>query len=211
MKLQKKSVEVEAVLFDKTNTPKGVLFKGYDPATEEFEQAYVKTPVGDLPINYGDYVVYENDKAYPCTPEAMAQNFTELVEKVDNQQIDFEFDGVKQGHLCLSDEGCLIFSGSKKKSAEDFMKYLQDKLIDPYIERVTKQVKVQKAFDIIDKQEIGTKNYFLNEAGRALCLHCDKKGSSFMLLRNNHKDKRLFICEECVAKYLLAVKERKNG
>lgn len=216
MRFLKKSVEVEALLYDEVQTPKGVLFRGFDPDTGEFEEAYIKTPVGELPLKHGDYVIYENGKSYPCTPEAMAQNFAEPPEETRETgdasgQIDFETEGIKHGHLCLNDEGCLVFSGSKKKSAEDFMEYLQKNFIDPYIEKQTETVTVDKAFARIDKQEIGTKNYFLNEAGRGRCLCCEKKGSVLLLLRNNHKDKRLFICEECVAKYMLAIKENRNG
>ena len=155
MKFLKKSVEVEAVLFTEDHTPEGVLFEGYDPATEGYKQAYIETPVGNLPIKHGDYVIYENSKTYPCTPEAMAQNFTEPPETEDKS------DG--------------------------------------------------QAFALIDKQEIGTKNYFLNEAGRVRCLCCDKKGSGFLLLRNNMNPKRLFMCEECFAKYILAVEGNGNG
>lgn len=212
MKYVKKSVEVEAVLFDKNCTPEGVLFEGYDPGTDEFKQAYVETPLGKLPINYGDYVIYENGKTYPCTPEAMAQNFKEPEAKEENsEQLVFDKDGVKHGELVLNDEGQLLFSGSKKKSAEDFIEYLQKHFIDPYIDQQTKKVTVDKAFALIAKQEVGTKNYFLNEAGRNLCDCCNKKGSVLLLLRNTMKPKRLHICEECVAKYLLAVKGNKNG
>ncbi len=213
MKFLKKSVEVEALLYDEVQTPKGILFKGFDPDTGEFEEAYIKTPVGDLPIKHGDYVIYENGKSYPCAPEAMAQNFVEPPEDVEKPegQLDFEKDTVKHGHLCLNDEGQLVFSGSKDKSAEDFMKHLQKNFIDPYIEQQTEKVTVDKAFALIGKQEIGTKNYFLNEAGRVRCSCCGIKGSGFMLLRNNMIPKRLFMREECVAKYMLAVEENKNG
>ncbi len=213
MKFLKKSVEVEAALFTEDQTPEGVLYKGFNPATGEFKEAYIETPVGELPVKRGDYVIYENGKIYPCTPEAMAQNFIEPPETEDklDGQIDFEKDSVKHGHLCLNDEGYLVFSGSKKKSAEDFMEYLQKNFIDPYIEKRTEKVTVDKAFALIDKQEIGTKNYFLNEAGRNLCLCCDKKGSVLLLLRNNMEPKRLFICEECVAKYILVVEGNRNG
>ena len=213
MKFLKKSVEVEAVEFTEEQTPEGVLFEGYDPATEGYKQAYVETPMGNLPIKYGDFVIYENGKIYPCVPEAMAQNFTEPPETEDKPegQIDFKGDGVKYGHLCLSEDGQLVFSGSKAKSAEDFMVYLQKNFIDPYIEQETEKVTVDKAFALIDKQEIGTKNYFLNEAGRVRCLCCGEKGSGFLLLRNNMQPKRLFMREECLAKYMLAVKENKNG
>ncbi len=213
MKFLKKSVEVEAEMFTKENAPSCVIYQGYDPATGEFEEAYVKTPLGNLPISYGDYVIYENGKAYPCTPDAMAQNFVEPqeTEDVPSGKIDFETDNVKHGELYLDEEGCLVFSGSKKKSAEDFIKYFQDNFIDPYIEKNAEKVKIDRAFSFIDKQVIGTKNYFLNEAGRNLCLNCLKKGSTLLLLRNNSKDKRLFICEECVVKYILAVKENNNG
>ncbi len=213
MKFLKKSVEVEAVVFTEDYTPEGVLFKGFNPATGEFKEAYIETPVGELPIKRGDYVIYENGKMYPCTDEAVSQNFIappEETEKPDGQ-IDFEKDSVKHGHLCLSDEGQLVFSGSKKKSAEEFMKYLQKNFIDPYIEQQTEKVAVDKAFGLIDKQEIGTTNYFLNEAGRVRCSCCDKKGSGFLLLRNTMTPKRLYMREECVAKYMLAVKENKNG
>ena len=67
MKLLKKSIEVEAVLFTEELVPRGVLFEGFNPATTEFKEAYIETPVGRLPIKYGDYVIYENDKMYPCT------------------------------------------------------------------------------------------------------------------------------------------------
>ena len=213
MKFLKKSVEVEAVLFTEDLTPEGVLFEGYDPATEGYKQAYVETPMGNLPIKHGDYVIYENGKVYPCVPEAMEQNFTEPLETEDKPdgQLNFENEGVKHGHLCLNEDGQLVFSGSKKKSAEDFMEYLQKNFIDPYIEQKTERVTVDKAFALIDKQDIGTKNYFLNEAGRVRCLCCDKKGSGFLLLRNNMEPKRLFMREECVAKYILAVKENRNG
>jgi len=213
MKFLKKSVEVEAVLFTEDQTPEGVLYDGYDPATDSCNQAYVVTPMGKLPIKHGDYVIYENGKIYPCTPEAMAQNFVEPPETEDklDGQIDFETEGVKHGHLELNEEGCLVFSGSKKESAEDFMKYLQKNFIDPYIEKKTEKVTVDKAFALIKKQEIGTTNYFLNEAGRVRCLCCGKKGSGFLLLRNTMKPKRLFMREECVAKYMLAVEENKNG
>ncbi len=213
MKFLKKSVEVEAELFTEDSTPKGVLFEGYDPATEGYKQAYVATPMGNLPIKYGDYIIYENEKEYPCTPEAMEQNFIEPPEetKKPEGQIDFEGDGIKYGHLCLSDEGHLVFSGSKTKSAEEFMTYLQKNFIDPYIEQQTEKVEIDKAFALINKQEIGTTNYFLNEAGRVRCLCCDKKGSGFLLLRNNMKPKRLFMREECVARYILAVEGNKNG
>ncbi len=213
MKFLKKSVEVEAVLFTEDHTPRGVLYKGFDSNTEEFEEAYIRTPVGELPIKYGDYVIYENGKIYPCTPEAMAQNFIEPPETEDKPegQIDFKKDSVKHGHLYLNKDGQLVFSGSKEKSAEDFMECLQKNFIDPYIEKKTEKVTVDKAFALIDKQEIGTTNYFLNEAGRVRCLCCDKKGSGFLLLRNTMKPKRLFMREECVAKYILAVKENRNG
>ena len=213
MKFLKKSVEVEAVLFTEDHTPEGVLFEAYDPATEGYKQAYVETPMGNLPIKYGDSVIYENGKIYPCVPEAMAQNFTEPQEIEDKPdgQIDFEKDSVKHGHLCLNEDGQLVFSGSKKKSAEDFLEYLQKNFIDPYIEKKTEKVTVDKAFALISKQEIGTKNYFLNEAGRVRCSCCGEKGSGFLLLRNNMKPKRLFMREECVARYILAVKEHRNG
>lgn len=212
MKYVKRSIEVEAVLFDVNCTPEGVLYEGYDPGTDGYKQAYVETPMGNLSIKHGDYVIYENGKTYPCTPETMAQNFARPQEPDENsEQLDFEREGVKHGHLVLNDEGQLVFSGSKKKSAEDFMEYLQKNLIDPYIDKKTEKVTVGKSFALIGKQEIGTKNYFLNEAGRNLCLCCKKKGSCFMLLRNNMKDKRLFMCEECVGKYILATKENKNG
>ncbi len=213
MKFLKKSVEVEAVLFTEDQTPEGVLFEGYDPATGDYKQAYVETPMGNLPIKHGDYVIYENSKTYPCVPEAMVQNFTEPPETEDKPdgQIDFEKDNIKHGHLCLNDEGCLVFSGSKKKSAEDFMEYFQKNFIDPYIEQKTEKVAVDKAFALIDKQEIGTTNYFLNEAGRVRCLCCDEKGTGFLLLRNTMKPKRLFMREQCVAKYMLAVEGNKNG
>ncbi len=213
MKFLKKSVEVEAVLFTEDLTPEGVLFEGYDPATEGYKQAYVVTPMGNLPIKHGDYVIYENGKMYPCVPEAMEQNFIEPPETEDKPdgQIDFEKENVKYGELYLNEDGQLVFSGSKTKSAEDFMEYLQKNFIDPYIEKKTEKVAVDKAFALIGKQDIGTKNYFLNEAGRVRCLCCGKKGSGFLLLRNNMEPKRLFMCEECVAKYMLAVKENKNG
>ncbi len=213
MKFLKKSVEVEAVLFTEDQTPEGVLYKGFNPATGEFKEAYIETPVGELPIKHGDYVVYENGKSYPCTPEAMAQNFIEPPETDDKPDgyIDFKKDSVKHGDLSLNEEGCLVFSGRKKESAEDFMEYLQKNFIDPYIEKKTEKVTVDKAFALIDKQEIGTTNYFLKEAGRVQCLCCGKKGSGFMLLRNTMKPKRLFMQEECVAKYMLAVEENKNG
>ena len=213
MKFLKKSVDVEAVLFDANFTPEGVLYEGYDPATGEFKEAYIETPVGKLPIKHGGYVVYENGKSYPCTPEALAQNFVEPPEDTEKPegQIDFSTDNVKHGHLCLNDEGQLVFSGSKDKSAEDFMKHLQKNFIDPYIEKQTEKVTVDKAFALICKQEIGTKNYFLNEAGRVRCSCCGIKGSGFMLLRNNMTPKRLFMREECVAKYMLSVEENKNG
>ncbi len=212
MKYVKRSVEVEAVLFDANNTPEGVLYEGYVPATGEFQLAYVDTPVGKLPIKYGDYVVYENGKSYPCTPEAMAQNFVKPEVKEENAgQLVFENEGVKHGELVLNDEGQLLFSGSKKKSAEDFMDYLQKNFIDPYIDQKTVDVEIKKAFALIAEQEIGTKNYFLNEAGRNKCDCCDKKSSVLLLLRNTMKPKRLHICEGCVAKYLLAVWGNRNG
>ncbi len=213
MKFLKKSVEVEAVLFTEDQTPEGVLYKGFNPTTGQFKEAYIETPVGELPIKHSDYVIYENGKSYPCTPEAMEQNFIEPPETEDKPsgQIDFEKDSVKHGHLCLNEDGQLVFSGSKNESAEDFMDYLQKNFIDPYIEKKTEKVTVDKAFALIDKQEIGTTNYFLNEAGRVRCLCCDKKGSGFLLLRNNMKPKRLFMREECVAKYIIAVKEHRNG
>ncbi len=213
MKFLKKSVEVEAVLFTEDQTPEGVLFEGYDPATEGYKQAYVETPVGKLPLKQGDYVIYENGKVYPCTPEAMAQNFVEPPEETGkpNGQIDFKTDDVKHGHLCLSDEGQLVFSGSKEKSAEAFMKYLQKNFINPYIEQQTEKVAVDKAFALIDKQDIGTTNYFLNEAGRVRCSCCGEKGSGFMLLRNTMTPKRLYMREECVAKYIIAMEGKRNG
>lgn len=214
MKFLKKSIEVEAVLFTKELIPQGVKYDGLDPATGTFKEAYIETPVGKLTIKYGDYVIYENGKMYPCTPEGMAQNFTEPPEETKDKpdgQIDFERDNVKHGHLCLNEEGCLIFSGSKKKSAEAFMEYLQENFVDPYIEKTAENVKIDKAFGLIDNRVIGTKNYFLSRAGRNLCVNCDKKGDTFLLLRNNNKPKRIFICLECVAKYILAVKENKNG
>lgn len=214
MKFLKKSVEVEAVLFDANFTPDGVLYEGYNPATEEYKEAYIETPVGNLPLKYGDYVIYENGKTYPCTPEAMVQNFAEPPEEKEDKsegQIDFKTEDVKHGHLCLNDEGHLVFSGSKKKSAEDFMSYLQKNLIDPYIEKQTEKITVEKAFALIEKQEIGTTNYFLSEAGRIRCSCCDKKGSGFLLLRNTMQPKRLYMREECVAKYMLAIKENRNG
>ncbi len=213
MKFLKKSVEVDGEMFDVDHTPEGVLFEGYDPATEGYKQAYVETPMGNLPIKHGDYVIYENGKLYPCTPEAMAQNFIEPPETEDKPdgQIDFATDGVKHGHLELNEDAQLVFSGSKKKSAEDFMVYLQKNFIDPHIEKKTEKVTVDKAFALINKQEIGTTNYFLNEAGRVRCLCCGKKGSGFLLLRNTMKPKRLFMREECVAKYILAVEGNKNG
>ncbi len=214
MKFLKKSVEVDAVLFDAINTPEGVRFEGYDPATKEYKQAYIETPMGNLPIKHGDFVIYENGKMYPCTPEAMAQNFTEPPEETEGKpdgRIEFANDNVKHGHLCLDEEGCLVFSGSKKKSAEDFMGYLQKNFIDPYIEKLAEKVKIGRAFSFIDRQVIGTKNYFLNEAGRNLCLNCEKKGKTLILLRNNSRDKRLFVCQECVVKFILAIKENKNG
>ncbi|KKN29380.1 hypothetical protein LCGC14_0844540 [marine sediment metagenome] len=214
MKLLKRSIEVEAVLFTEGMVPKGILYEGYDPVTGKFEKAYLQTPLGDLPIKYGDYVIYENGKMYPCTPEAMEQNFIEAPEETENKfngQISFETDGVKHGHLCLDDEGCLVFSGSKKQSAEDFIGYLQKNFIDSYIEKNAEQVKVGRAFRLIDEQAIGTKNYFLTESGRSVCLNCKKKGNVLLLLRNNSKDKRLYICKECVVKFILAIKENKNG
>ncbi len=213
MKFLKKSVEVDAVLFTEDQTPEGVLYDGYDPATDSCNQAYVVTPMGKLPIKHGDYVIYENGKTYPCTPEAMAQNFIEppVAEDKPDGQIDFKKDSVKHGELCLNDEGQLVFSGSKKKSAEDFIEYLQQNFIDPYIEQQTEKVTVDKAFALINKQEIGTTNYFLNEAGRVRCLCCGKKGSGFMLLRNTVKPKRLFMRQECFARYILAVEGNKNG
>ncbi len=213
MKFLKKSVEVEAVLFTEDQTPEGVLYKGFNPATGEFKEAYVETPIGELPIKHGDYVIYENGKVYPCTPEAMVQNFIEPLQTEDKPDgyIDFKKDSVKHGDLSLNDEGCLVFSGSKEESAEDFMEYLQKNLIDPYIEKKTEKVTVDKAFALIDKQEIGTTNYFLNEAGRVRCSCCNKKGSGFLLLRNTMKPKRLYMREECVAKYMLAVEGNKNG
>ncbi len=210
MKFLKKSIEVEAELFSKDNVPSNILYEGYDPATGEFENAYIKTPLGNMSIKCGDYIIYENGKAYPCTPEALEQNFIapkEEPEKPDGQIV-FEKDEVKHGHLCLNEEGQLVFSGSKKKSAEDFIVYLQENFIDPYIEKVAEKVKIDKAFGLIDKQVIGTKNYFLNDAGRNVCINCSKKGNVLMLLRNNHKDKRLFICKECVVKFILAIKEK---
>ena len=213
MKFLKKSVEVDAVEFTEDQTPEGVLFEGYDPATEGYKQAYIETPMGNLPIKHGDSVIYENGKMYPCTPEAMAQNFIEPPETEEklNGQIDFEGDGVKYGHLFLSKEGQLVFSGSRTKSAEDFMKHLQKNFIDPYIDQKTEKVEVDKAFALIDKQEIGTTNYFLNEAGRVRCSCCGEKGSGFLLLRNTMKPKRLFMCQECFARYILAIEENKNG
>ncbi len=213
MKFLKKSVEVEAVLFTEDNTPEGVLFQWYDPSTDSCKQAFVETPMGNLPIKHGDYVIYENGKVYPCTPEAMAQNFTEPPKTEDNPdvQLDFEKDDVKYGHLNLNEDGQLVFSGSKEKSAEDFMEYLQTNFIDPYIEKKTEKVTVDKAFALIDKQEIGTTNYFLNEAGRVRCSCCGEKGSGFMLLRNTMKPKRLFMRVECAAKYMLAVEGNRNG
>ena len=213
MKFLKKSVEVEAQVFTEDQTPDGVLFEGYDPATEGYKQAYVETPMGNLPIKHDDFVIYENGKVYPCTPEAMEQNFVEPQETEDKPegQIDFKGDGVKYGHLCLNKEGQLVFSGSKTKSAEDFMKYLQKNFINPYIEMQTEKVAVDKAFALIVKQEIGTTNYFLNEAGRVRCSCCGKKGSGFLLLRNTMKPKRLYMREECVAKYMLAVEGNRNG
>ncbi len=213
MKFLKKSVEVEAALFTEDQTPEGVLYKGYDSNTGEFKEAYIETPVGELPIKHGDYVIYENGKSYPCTPEAMAQNFTEPpeTEEKSDGQIDFAKDSVKHGHLCLNEDGQLVFSGSKKKSAEDFIEYLQKNFIDPYIEQKTEKVTVDKAFALIDNQDIGTKNYFLNEAGRVRCSCCDKKGSGFLLLRNTMTPKRLYMREECFARYILAVEENKNG
>ncbi len=213
MKFLKKSVEVEAVLFTEDHTPEGVLLEGYDPATEGYKQAYVETPMGNLPIKHGDYVIYENGKMYPCTPEAMAQNFIAPpeTEEKPSGQIDFKKDSVKHGDLSLNENGQLVFSGSKEESAEDFMEYLQKNFIDPYIEKKTEKVTVDKAFALIDKQEIGTTNYFLNEAGRVRCSCCGEKGSGFMLLRNTMKPKRLFMREECFAKYMLAVEGNKNG
>lgn len=213
MKFLKKSVEVKALLFDANFTPEGVLYEGYNPATETYGQAYIETPMGKLTIKHGDYVIYENGKTYPCTPEAMAQNFAEPPKETEEPsgQLKFEKDNVKHGHLCLNDEGKLVFSGSKAKSAEDFMKYLQKNFIDPYIEQQTEQVTVDKAFALIAKQDIGTKNYFLNEAGRVRCSCCGEKGSGFMLLRNTMQPKRLYMRQECVAKYMLAIKENRNG
>lgn len=213
MKFLKKSVEVDVQLFNETNTPLSVLYEGFDPATGEYKEAYVNTPVGKLPLKHGDYVVYENGKAYPCTPEALAQNFVEPQEpeEVPSGQIDFKTDDVKHGHLCLNDEGQLVFSGSKAKSAEEFMKYLQKNFIDSYIEKQTEKVTVDKAFALIDRQEIGTTNYFLNGAGRVRCSCCGEKGSGFMLLRNTMEPKRLYMRQECVAKYMLAVEGNKNG
>lgn len=212
MKLLKKSIEVDAVLFDKDNVPSGIMYEGFDPATGEFREAYLQTPVGKLPIKHGDYVLYENGKTYPCTLEAMEQNFTEYIEtpQEDNTQITFESDGVKHGHLCLSDEGELIFSGGKKKSAESFMVFLQKSLIDPYIQKNAEQVKIDRAFRFIDEQVIGTSNYFLSDSGRSICLNCNKKGNVLLLLRNGAKDKRLYVCKECVVKFILAVKENKH-
>lgn len=213
MKFLKKSVEVEAEMFTEHRTPEGVLYKGYNPATGEFKEAYIETPVGELPIKHGDYVIYENGKIYPCTDEAVSQNFVAPPETDDEPdgQIDFETEGVKHGHLCLSDEGQLVFSGSKAKSAEEFMKYLQKNFISPYIEKKTESVTIDKAFDLIGKQKIGTTNYFLNEAGRVRCSCCGEKGSGFMLLRNTMEPKRLYMRQECVAKYMLAVEGNKNG
>ena len=91
------------------------------------------------------------------------------------------------------------------------MEYFQKNFVDPYIEKKTEKVAIDKAFALINKQEIGTTNYFLNEAGRVRCLCCDKKGSGFLLLRNTMKPKRLFMRQECFAKYMLAVEENKNG